>query len=87
MIQKNMDKIIIGAALAAAAAALLPIAKATFRPLAATGGQGGAGLLNRGRALIEYARQEVEDIVAEAQFERMKKQLDREIAQYNDAEK
>ncbi|TBL76546.1 DUF5132 domain-containing protein [Paenibacillus thalictri] len=80
MIQKNLDKIIIGAALAVAASALLPVAKSAFRPAAAGGTQGGSFLLNRARALVQIARQEVEDIVAEAQFERMKKQLDKEIA-------
>lgn len=87
MLQKNLDKIVIGTALALAASALLPIAKTTFRPLVAGGIQGGADLINRGRSLFQLARQEMEDIVAEAQFERMKKQLDQEIACYDNAEK
>jgi hypothetical protein len=80
MIQKNLDNIIVGAALTVAASTLLPIAKSTFSPLAASGLQSGAGLLNHARSLIQKAREEVEDIVAEAQFERMKKQMDQEIA-------
>ncbi|WP_261301801.1 DUF5132 domain-containing protein [Paenibacillus andongensis] len=87
MIQKNIDKIIIGSALAVAASALLPIAKSTLRPLAAAGMQGSGGLLHQARSLLQMAREEVEDIVAEAQFERMKKQLDKEIASLNDEEK
>jgi hypothetical protein len=80
MIQKNLDNIIVGAALAAAASTLIPIAKSTFGPLAASGLLSGAGLMNHARSWIQKAREEVEDIVAEAQFERMKKQMDEEIA-------
>jgi hypothetical protein len=80
MIQKNIDKIIIGTALAAAASTLLPIAKATLQPLAASGMQVGASLFQRARSIVQLAREEVEDIIAEAQFERMKQQLDKEIA-------
>lgn len=84
--QRNIEKVIIGAALALAASALLPIAKSALRPLAAGGVQSGAGLLQRTRSLIQMAREEVEDIVAEAQFERMKKQLDKEIASLDEQE-
>jgi hypothetical protein len=80
MIQKNMDKIIMSAALAIAASALLPIAKSTFRPLVANGLEGGLGIVNRARSFIQIAREEVEDIIAEAQFERIRRQLDKEIA-------
>jgi hypothetical protein len=80
MIQKNLDKLIVGAALAAAASALLPIAKSTLRPLLANGLTAGEVLMQRARSIVQIAREEVEDIVAEAQFERMKKQLDKEIA-------
>ncbi|MFD0693951.1 DUF5132 domain-containing protein [Paenibacillus sp. GCM10027628] len=79
MIQKNIDKIIVGTALTVAASALLPIAKTALQPLAAAGMEGGANLLQRARSLFQMAREEVEDIVAEAQFERMKRQLDKEI--------
>ncbi|MGW8957922.1 DUF5132 domain-containing protein [Paenibacillus sp. NPDC055715] len=87
MLQNNFDKIVIGTALAFAASALLPIAKTTFRPLAEAGMQGGANWVNRGKSYIQLARQEVEDIIAEAQFERMKKQLDQEIALLDDTQK
>ena len=87
MIQKNIDKIIIGSALAVAASALLPIAKSTLQPITAAGMQGSSGLMQRARSLLQIAREEVEDIIAEAQFERMKKQLDKEIAAFDDNEK
>ncbi|EHS57448.1 hypothetical protein [Paenibacillus sp. Aloe-11] len=87
MVQNSLEKMIIGTALAFAASALLPIAKTTFRPLAEAGMQGGADLINRGKSYIQLARQEVEDIIAEAQFERMKKQLDQEISLLDDTQK
>jgi exonuclease VII small subunit len=71
---------IVGAALAVAASALLPIAKSTLKPLAQSGLQGAMGLVNRAKYALQVAREEVEDIIAEAQFERMKKQIDQEIA-------
>lgn len=80
MIQKNIDKVIVGAALVTATSAILPVAKSTLRPLLASGLAKGEGLINRARFYIQLAKEEVEDIVAEAQFERMKKQLDQEIA-------
>ncbi|AJY76732.1 hypothetical protein [Paenibacillus beijingensis] len=80
MIVKHFEKIIVGAALAAAATTLLPIAKSTMRPLLAAGWEAGEGLMNRTRSIVQIAKEEIEDIVAEAQFERMKKQLDQDIA-------
>jgi hypothetical protein len=80
MIQKNMDKIIIGTALTIAASALLPIAKSTLQPIAAAGFQ-------RARSFLQIAREEVEDIIAEAQFERMKQKLDKEIEMLDNEEK
>jgi hypothetical protein len=80
MIQKNIEKIIIGAALVAASSVILPIAKKTLRPLLANGLTAGEGLMHRARSYVQIAKEEVEDIVAEAQFERMKKQLDKEIS-------
>jgi hypothetical protein len=80
VIQKNIDKLIVGAALVAATSVILPIAKSTLRPLLASGLTAGEGLMNRARLYVQIAKEEVEDIVAEAQFERMKKQIDKDIA-------
>ncbi|BBI31900.1 DUF5132 domain-containing protein [Cohnella abietis] len=77
---RNIEKLIMGAALVAASSVILPIAKSTLRPLLASGLTAGEGLMNRARSYVQIAKEEVEDIVAEAQFERMKKQLDKEIA-------
>lgn len=80
MLQKNAEKIIVGAALAVAAATLLPIFRKTLKPLAETGLQGAAAIPDKIKYALQVARDEVEDIIAEAQFERMKKRLDAEIA-------
>jgi hypothetical protein len=80
MFAKNVEKIITGAALALAASALLPVAKTTLRPIALSGMEGVLALVNRAKSAVQIAREEVEDIIAEAQYERIKKQLNREIA-------
>lgn len=80
MLERNAEKLIVGAALAFAASTLWPIVKNTLKPLAETGMQGTAGLTGRIQYAFQVARDEIEDIVAEAQFERMRKQLDRDIA-------
>lgn len=87
MNQRSIEKVIIGTAIALAASALVPIAKSALRPIVGNGAQGGVGLLQRTRSMLQMAREEVEDIIAEAQFERMKKQLDKEIAMLDDQDK
>jgi hypothetical protein len=84
---KNLEKMIMTAALAASASALLPLARDTLRPSAQTGYDTVTGLVQSTRSFMRIAREEVEDIVAEAQFERMKKQLDREIAAHGNKAK
>lgn len=78
--ERQMEKVIVGAALAFAATTLLPVAKAALGPIAADGWRSASGIMNRTKSFIRIAREEIEDIVAEAQFERMKKQMDRDIA-------
>jgi hypothetical protein len=80
MIQKQLEKVIIGATLAAAASVLVPIFKSTLPPLIRAGREGVEELAERTRGSISYVREEIEDIVAEAQFERMQKKFEREIA-------
>ncbi|TVY04197.1 DUF5132 domain-containing protein [Cohnella terricola] len=80
MLERNMEKLIVGAALAFAASTLWPIVRNTLKPLGETGKHGAASLTGRIQYVLQVARDEVEDIVAEAQFERMRKQIDRDIA-------
>ncbi|WP_410511131.1 DUF5132 domain-containing protein [Paenibacillus sp. BR2-3] len=80
MLERNTEKLIVGTALAFAATTLWPIVKNSLKPIAESGIQGTAGLTGRIQYALQVARDEIEDIVAEAQFERMRKQVDRDIA-------
>jgi hypothetical protein len=79
MLQNNVEKIVAGLALAVAAPVLLPVAKNVLQPLAVLGMKGASNLVDRAKYAAQIAKEEVEDIIAEAQFERMKRQIDREI--------
>jgi hypothetical protein len=68
MIWKSMDKWIVGTALILAVPALLPIAKQACQPIR-----------QRGTYVWIRMKEEMADFIAEAQFERMKKQIDREL--------
>ncbi len=72
---KVAERIIVGAALVVGSTVLLPIAKETLGAAAQAGKRAWSGV----RFEWKRIREEVEDIVAEAQFERMKHQIDREI--------
>lgn len=78
---KNLDKtdLITGAALTLAATAIFSVAKDTLRPLAVLGIRGAIGVVDGAKNTLQLAKEEIEDVIAEAQFERMKKQLDDEI--------
>lgn len=70
-----------GIGLALAASVLLPVVKAVARPMLAAGMQGAVTVGNQVRSGVSYIREEVEDLLAEAQFERMKNQIDRDMIQ------
>lgn len=78
---KNMEKtsLITGAALGLTATVILPIMKSTLQTLAVTGIRGAMDLADSTKSTLKFAREEIEDIIAEAQFERMKNQLNEEI--------
>ncbi|WP_233455235.1 DUF5132 domain-containing protein [Paenibacillus elgii] len=84
MREQQIEKWLVGAALAFAASALLPVVKTTLLPVAEAGYQGLRSAAGAARSSLQRAREELEDIVAEAQFERMKKKLDLEIASSGD---
>jgi secreted Zn-dependent insulinase-like peptidase len=77
--QRQIENLLVGATLAFAASVLLPIANETLQTLTASGRKGAADLAGRTRSFLQLAREELEDIYAEAQFERIKRQLDTEI--------
>jgi hypothetical protein len=86
MNQKNVEQLIVGTALALSASVLLPIIKTSLRPLSQNSMVSVNGLISRARSIVQYTKEEIEDIVAEAQFERVKKQFDQEIAQLSTEE-
>ncbi|CAA7600456.1 Protein of unknown function DUF5132 [Acididesulfobacillus acetoxydans] len=78
---KELDKtdLITGTALVLVAPALFPVLRDALKPLVLLGLRGAVGVVGTARTTFELAKEEVEDIVAEAQFERLKKEMDREI--------
>jgi len=79
---KNIEKtgLITGAALGLTAAAILPIMKSTLLTLGIVGVKGTISLVDSAKTTLKLAKEEIEDIIAEAQFERMREQLDKEIS-------
>jgi hypothetical protein len=73
MIQKNVQRILVGSALVFAARAIIPVAGQTLKPLV-------GGLSRQMRYLLVSTKEGLEDIVAEVKFERMKQQLNYELA-------
>lgn len=58
---------------------IVPILGSTLRPLAVIGIRGILGIVECTQSSIAHVREEIEDIVAEAQFERYKQQMDKDI--------
>jgi hypothetical protein len=80
MIQRNLQRAIVGSALLIASTALIPIARRTLRPVI-------GDLSRQMKYLIVSGKEGLEDMVAEVKFERMKKQLDKEMSiEYVDSE-
>ena len=79
---KNFEKtgLITVAALGLTATAILPIMKSSLLTLGIIGVRGTISLVDSTKTTIKLAKEEIEDIIAEAQFERMKDQLDKEIS-------
>ncbi|EGW40074.1 DUF5132 domain-containing protein [Desulfosporosinus sp. OT] len=78
---KNIEKtgLITGVALGLTATTILPIMKSTLLNLGIIGVRGTISLVDSTKTTVKLAKEEIEDIIAEAQFERMKNQLDKEI--------
>jgi hypothetical protein len=84
MNQKRLEKLTVISGLALALSSLIPVAKTTF--VAIMGQDGAKNLVNRAKSVVQYAKEEIEDIVAEAQFERIKKRLAHEIEDLKDTQ-
>jgi len=79
---KNIEKtsLITGAALGLTATTILPIMKSTLLTLGIIGVKGTMSVVESTKSTLKLAKEEIEDIIAEAQFQRMSDQLDREIS-------
>jgi hypothetical protein len=84
MNQKRLEKLTVFTGLTLAISALIPVAKTTFVTI--MGQNGAKNLINRAKSVVQYAKEEIEDIVAEAQFERVKKRLAHEIEELKEDE-
>ncbi|MDR0266941.1 DUF5132 domain-containing protein [Paenibacillus sp.] len=68
----RIEKWVIGAALAVAIPVLIPVIKECIYPLAVTG-------VKKAKSSVQLIKEEIQDIIVEAQFERMKQQFDEEL--------
>ncbi|TYR80254.1 hypothetical protein FZC66_14090 [Priestia megaterium] len=68
-----LRRVIVGSALIVASTAIIPVARKTLRPVL-------YDLSKQMKYFVVSAKEELEDIVAEVKFERMQKQLDRELS-------
>lgn len=78
---KSMEKasLITGVALGLTASVLPPIVKDTMKNLAIIGVRGVMELTDSTKSTLKLAREEIEDIIAEAQFVRMTNQVNEAI--------
>lgn len=75
----SLEGMITGIGVALAASVILPMVKKVARPAMAVGIQGATMLGNEVKSRVGHIKEGIEDIVAEAQFERMRKQIDRDM--------
>ncbi|QGQ46164.1 hypothetical protein [Metabacillus sediminilitoris] len=78
MLQSNLHRVIVGSVIIVAASTLLPVAKETLKPL--------VGQVSRQmRFFIVSAKEGIEDMVAEAKVERMKRHVNHQfVIEYNE---
>ncbi|WP_141432061.1 DUF5132 domain-containing protein [Bacillus sp. 03113] len=72
MLERNIQRIVVGSALALATTALLPVVKKTLRPIV-------RDMSRQMKYFIVVTKEGLEDIAAEVKFERMRKSLDKDI--------
>lgn len=72
MLERNLQRIVVGSALAIATTALVPVVRNTLRPII-------WDLSRQMKYLIVSAKEGIEDIAAEVKFERIRKSLDKDI--------
>jgi hypothetical protein len=80
-VRPSVEGVVTGIGLTLAASVLLPVVKQVARPLAEAGLQSAVLLGQQVKSGVSYLKEEIEDIVAEAQFERMKQSIDYDMEQ------
>lgn len=78
MLHSNLNRVIVGSVIIVAASTLLPVARDTLKPL--------VGQVSRQmRFFIVSAKEGLEDMVAEAKVERMKRHVNHQfVIEYNE---
>ncbi|MGA9174019.1 MAG: DUF5132 domain-containing protein [Thermoactinomyces sp.] len=80
----QVEKCLVGAALAVALPVLLPIMKKTAKPLINQGTDWAKNLVKQAQIITAKAKHELEDIWFEAQYERMQKNWERKSYTFTD---
>lgn len=80
----SMESIVIGIGIGLFATILIPVLKKQLKPASAAVATGALAMSESARKWIEVAKEEVEDVVAEAQFERMKRKIGQELENIED---
>ncbi|WP_051348790.1 hypothetical protein [Peribacillus kribbensis] len=73
MFERNIQRLVVGSAIAIATTALLPVVKKTLSPIV-------QDFTKQMRYLMVTAKEGIEDMAAEVKFERMRKAIDKELA-------
>ncbi|PLT33118.1 hypothetical protein [Bacillus sp. V5-8f] len=72
MLERNLQRIVIGSAMVLATSALLPVVKNSMRPIV-------RDVSRQMKYLIVMTKEGIEDFAAEVKFERIRKSLDKDI--------
>ncbi|MDQ0199111.1 DUF5132 domain-containing protein [Neobacillus ginsengisoli] len=72
MFGRNLQRVVVGSAIAIAATALIPVIKETLRPIA-------RDLTRQMKYFVVITKEGIEDLAAEVKFERLRKSLDNDI--------
>jgi hypothetical protein len=69
---RNIQRVVVGSAIAIVSTALFPVIKETLRPIA-------RDLTRQMKYFVVITKEGIEDLAAEVKFERLRKSLDKDI--------
>ena len=72
MFARNIQRVVVGSAIAIVSTALFPVIKETLRPIA-------RDLTRQMKYFVVITKEGIEDLAAEVKFERLRKSLDKDI--------